>query len=156
MCTIYHTQTLPTRHIPKLHSFNFDKSSVQFFSSRNFSSAVEFLLLPASVTRWLDYLFNLWPFTSMKVYDYTYNICQTRLILYYINLQNGQDLLKVAKYRKIWSLWPPKKFQNAIKLSFWPIVKCLSRYQRIIVVSEQRTLTYFIRGSITVWLVRVQ
>ena len=82
MYTIYHTQTLPTWHIPKLHSFNFDKSSVQFFSSRNFSSAVEIFLLPASVTRWLDYLFNFWPFTSMKVYDYTYNICQSRLILY--------------------------------------------------------------------------
>ena len=35
--------------------------------------------LPHSVTRWLDYFFNIWTFTSMKVSGKGYNVCQSRL-----------------------------------------------------------------------------
>ena len=34
-----------------------------------------------SVTRWLDYLFNIWPFRTMKICPNNNNICQSRLTI---------------------------------------------------------------------------
>ena len=30
---------------------------------------------PSSVTRWLDYLFNIWSFTTMKISPIAFKIC---------------------------------------------------------------------------------
>ena len=69
----------------------------------------------ASVTRWLYYFFNIWPFTRLKFCLITLEICQSWLKIY----QNTKLTLKMfpnnwiffaqmATFRIIWShwLWP--------------------------------------------------
>ena len=65
-----------------------------------------------SVTRWLYYCFNIWPFRKRKFCPKVYNICQRRFTI----LPNAKLLLKkcpkkvlnfaqMAKFRHIWSHW---------------------------------------------------
>ena len=74
-----------------------------------------------SVTRWLDHLFNIWPFTTMKVAPMEYIICKNRLRILpntELNLNKiCQDLKSstMAKFRQIWSRCRTGGLSNALK-----------------------------------------
>ena len=53
-----------------------------------------------SVTRWLNYLFNIWPFTAMKVCTISKKICQN-IFKVQKNLKIAKDISKFAHSSKI-------------------------------------------------------
>ena len=82
------------------------------FTPKIFGAKIQFLRMErTSVTRRQDYLFNFWPFTTMKICPIVQKIAKVGLKYFQTPnkpLETCPRLLKftqVAKFRQIWSRW---------------------------------------------------
>ena len=68
------------------------------FLSQTFLSVLSSKLVMGSVTRWLDYFFNIWPFTTMKVCYFGKMFAKVGLKFCQLRNKPSKDCQRVSKF----------------------------------------------------------
>ena len=60
------------------------------------------------MTGWLDYWFNIWPFTAMKMYPIAKTLANTGSNFYQILNEMQKNAKDLQFFRQIWPHWPQR------------------------------------------------
>ena len=111
-------------------------------------TTISWTFIMDSVPRWLYYLFNVWPFTTINICPIPYKIVIAKVGSIFVKYDRNTPkiakdfkmLAKVAKFRQIWSLWSWTMKMHKLSNSRIRVFSLRSRFANFFTQFDLRTI----------------